>query len=191
MNIGIVVEGERDSAAYPELIRKIRNDIGNIVSKPCGSDTRLMTHFIGWLKHFEWRAEHSVDKAIVIRDSDCSNHPVWETRMQQIFEASRFVPSFPVHFHATKCELETWLLSDEDAISQVSFARGKRKTVPALTIPLESYKDAKQLFEKVLSKAGLLVTPMVYKEIAAAATIERIAQRCPHFQKFVDIVRAC
>jgi hypothetical protein len=191
MNIGIVVEGERDRAAYPELIRKIRDDVGIVLAEPCGNDVKLMDRFVGWLKYFQWHAQISVNKALVIRDSDCSDPVVWETKMRQILEASRFVPSFPVHFHATKCEIEAWLLADEEAINQVARRRGKQGSVPAITIQLESHKDAKQLFGQVLFKVLLPTVPAVYQEVANVARVERIAERCPRFQRFVDSVRAC
>lgn len=98
---------------------------------------------------------------------------------------------FPVHFHATKCEIETWLLADENAINRVSQQRGKNKQVGAVTIQFESHRDAKELFQKVLSNADLPADARVYKEIAAAADIGRIAARCPSFEQFADKVRAC
>jgi len=191
MNIGIVVEGDRDAAAYPELIRRTRNDVGVVLARPCGNDVKLMQKFVGWLKHFQWHTEASVNKAIVIRDSDCSGAGIWEAKMQQIFEQSGFVPSFPVHFYATRCEVETWLLADENAINQVARNRGKQGLVPKVTIPLESHRNAKELFRQVLSTVRLPADPKVYQEIASAASIERIAARCPHFQRFVENVRAC
>jgi hypothetical protein len=191
MNIGIVVEGERDGAAYPELIRKIRNDVQTVLVEPCGNDVKLMRGFVGWLKHFQWHAETSVNKALVIRDSDCSDPDIWETKMRQILVESRFVPSFPVHFYATRCEIETWLLADENAINQVARDRGKQGSVPAVTIPLESHRNAKELFRQVLSKVRLPVDPKVYQDIASAASIDQIAARCPYFRQFVDNVRAC
>ena len=191
MNIGIVVEGDRDSAAYPELIRKIRDDVETVLAEPCGNDVRLMKQFVGWLKHFQWHAETSVNKALVIRDSDCSDPVVWETKMRQILAESRFVPSFPVHLYATKCEIETWLLADENAINQVARQRGKQGSVSAVTIPLESHRNAKELFREVLSKVRLPVDRKVYQEIANAASIDQIAARCPYFRQFVDNVRAC
>jgi len=191
MNFGIVVEGERDKAVYPELIRKIRDDVGIVLAEPCGNDARLMERFIGWLKYFQWHAETSVNKALVIRDSDCRDAGVWETEMRQILAQSQFVPSFLVHFHATKCEIETWLLADENAINQVARDRGKQGAVSEVTIPLESHRNAKELFQQVLSKAHLPVDPKVYQEIASAANIHRIAARCPYFQQFLDKVRAC
>ena len=191
MNMGIVVEGERDGAAYPELIRKIRDDVEIVLAEPCGNDVRLMERFVGWLKHFQWHAEISVNKALVIRDSDCSDPVIWETKMGRIFGQSRFVPSFPVHFYATKCEIETWLLADENAINQVARNRGKQGSVSEVAIPLEAHRNAKQLFREVLSKARLPVDPKVYQEIASAASIDRIAARCPYFSQFADRVRAC
>jgi hypothetical protein len=191
MNIGIIVEGDRDGAAYPELIRKIRDDVEVVLAEPCGNDIKLMEKFVGWLKYFQWGAEHSIDKALVIRDSDCSEPVAWESRMSQILAQSHFVPDFPVHFYATKCEVETWLLADENAINQVARNRGKQGTVSTVTVQLESHRNAKELFQKVLSKVRLPVDPKVYQEIASAASIDRIVARCPHFQMFFDRVRAC
>ncbi len=191
MIIGIVVEGDHDSAVYRELIRRIRDDIEDIPSKPCGGHTRLMEQFVGWLKEFEWGSWPPVNKAIVIRDSDCSDPAGWERRMEQKLDQSHFRPSFPVHFHATKCETESWLLADENAINQVSAQRGKNRRVPSVTIQLESHKDAKELFVERLSGAKLPADPKVYREIASVADIDRIAARCPHFQRFVEKVRAC
>jgi uncharacterized protein DUF4276 len=191
MNFGIVVEGDQDSAAYPELIRKIRNDIENVLAEPCGNDAGLRSQFVGWLKHFQWNAQYSIDKVLVIMDSDCSDPLTWEQQLKQIYERSHFVPTFPVHFHATNCELETWLLADENAVRQVSRERGKNKQVDAIAGQLESYKDAKERFQKMLSLAGLPLTAPVYREIARCADIERIATRCPLFQQFVSKVLEC
>lgn len=191
MNIGIIVEGERDSAVYPELIRKIRDDTETVYPISCGDVARLKTRFVAWLRHFEWHAGLSVDKVLVIMDSDCSNPSIWEAQLRRIYEQSRFVPSFPVHFHATKCEIETWLLTDENAVNQVSRHRGKNKQARAVTIQFESYRNARELFHKMLSQTGLPANARVYEEIASAVNIERIAARCPHFQEFVAKVRAC
>ena len=191
MNWGIVVEGDRDKAAYPELIRKIRNDVGVVLAVPCENDVKLMKHFVGWLKYFEWHAKIHVDKALVIRDSDCEDSIVWERRMGEILERCRFTPRFPVHFHATKCELESWLLADEQAINSVARSRGKAGIVAVVSVQLESHRDAKELFRKGISKVGLPADPKVYQEIAGAASITRIGERCPQFEHFRESVLAC
>lgn len=191
MNFGIVVEGDHDSAVYPLLVRKIRDDVENVHPIVCGGVATLKAKFVGWLKYFQFGASLPVDKVLVIIDSDCCDAPALEAQLNQIYQQSHFAPSFPVHFHATKCEIETWLLADEDAVNQVSQRRGKNKRVAALTIEFESYRDAKKFFQKVLSNADLPADPRVYQEIAAAADIGRIAARCPSFQQFAGKVRAC
>jgi hypothetical protein len=190
MNIGIVVEGVSDEAAYPVLIRKVRNDIDTVLAESCGSDSSLTRRFVGWLKHFQWHAL-SIDKALVIVDSDCSDSVARETKLRQVYEESHFVASFPIHFHATRCELETWLLADENAINQVAQRRGKNSQVAAVTVQLEGYRDAKELFQRVLSEARLPADPQVYKEIAGFADVARIIARCPSFRLFANKVLAC
>jgi hypothetical protein len=192
MNFGIVVEHDRDVEAYSELIRKIRNnDVNEILFKPCQNAPEILKQSVGWLKHFNWHASLPINKALVIIDSDCSDASVWEERLRQIYERSHFEPSFPVHFHATKCELETWLLADENAINQTSRGRGKNKHLGPVNIQFETYRDAKELFQKRLSEAKLPDTPQVYKEIAGFADIQRILARCPLFQQFINKVKAC
>jgi hypothetical protein len=154
-------------------------------AKPCGDLVSLKRTFVGLLKYFEWHAPRPIARAFVIRDSDCADAPALEIELRRIFEQSHFVPSFPVYFHATKCELETWLLADEAAISEVSRRRGKNKQIPLIRMDLESHRNAKELFRKALSEARLPVDPAVYREVAACADIGVIAKRCPHFQTFV------
>lgn len=166
MNVGIVVESDRDGQAYSELIRKIRNDVETVSCKPCNGAPTLKKKFVGLLKYFEWHASHPIDKALVIMDSDCSDASRWEAQLRHIYEVAHFLPSFSVHFHATKCEVETWLLADENAINEVSHRRGKNRQARAVTIQFESYRNAKELFQKKLSEAGLPADPQVYKEIA-------------------------
>jgi hypothetical protein len=194
MNFGIVVEDIRDAEAYSQLIQKIRNDIENVFSYPCHGRSTLKKQFIKGLKAVKWRAPgspHAIGKALVIVDSDCSDASVWEEGLAEILDRSHFDPGFPVHFHATKCELETWLLADENALSQASHHRGKNKRFGPANIPFETYREAKELFEIRLLEAGLPKTPQVYKEIASYADIQLIATRCPRFKQFIKKVCEC
>jgi hypothetical protein len=192
MNIGIVVEDERDAVAYSELIKKIRNDVSNVHPIPCRGSGSLKKEFVHWLRYFEWFAPgsiHSISKALVILDSDCSDASVWEERLRTIYLQSHFAPSFPVRFHATKCELETWLLADENAINEVCISRGKNRRIGPAKIEFESYRPAKELFQKRLSDVGLPFDTQVYKEVAAHIDIARITVPCRNFQDFIDKVR--
>lgn len=194
MNFGIVVEDLRDAEAYSELIRKIHNDVQEIVSHPCHGNSTLKKQFLNGLERFKWYAPNSpyaINKALVIVDSDCSDAHAWEAVLAQFYQQARLAPGFPVHFHATKCELETWLLADENAINQASQARGKNRHLGPANIQFETYRDAKELFQRRLSEAKLPDTPQVYKEIASFVDIHRIGARCPLFQQFINKVRAC
>src|SRR5260370_15210062 len=189
MNFGIVVEDLRDVEAYSELIRKIRNDIETIVPYPCHGNSTLKKQFVRGLKAFRWYAPgspYAIGKALVIVDSDCSDAAVWEEALAEILDRSHCEPGFPIHFHATKCELESWLLADENATSQASQNRGKNKCLGPVNIPFETYRDAKELFQRRLSEASLPDTPQVYREIASYAGVERIATRCPRLEQVIN-----
>lgn len=190
MNFGLVVESERDCSAYAILIAKIRDDIAHVIAIPCGNDAEVKKQFPAWLRHFQWHAQYPIGKALIIRDSDRADPEVIEEEMQREFDRLQF-RAFPVHLHATRRELETWLLADENAINTVSRQRGKNRQVGAVNFNLEEHEYAKERFQEQLSDAGLPDTPAVYGEIAAAADVMRIATRCPLFQRFEDKVRAC
>jgi Domain of unknown function (DUF4276) len=108
--------------------------------------------------------------------------------MLHIFERERFRPEFRVDFHATKCELESWLLADENAVTRVSQERGKNRPARAVNLRLEERRDAKETFQRMLSQAGP-ADPAVYRLVARYADLVRIRQRCPSFERFCEKVR--
>lgn len=65
---GIVVEGPRDAAVYPIIIRRIRPDIEQVVARPSGCLPEFRKKFVGYLKELMY--SYHIDKALVIRDSD-------------------------------------------------------------------------------------------------------------------------
>jgi hypothetical protein len=191
MTFGIVVEDQRDANVYSALIRRIRSDVESVVSRPCRGAAGVRQRFVGWLKNFEWHSGYQVGKALIIRDSDCGDPQSAEDELARILDQSRFQPTFPVHFYATRCEVETWLLADESAVNLVAQQRRKTATAQAVTGPLEGIRDAKESFRRMLSQARLPADPVVYAEVAAAADMDRIAQRCFYFRQFVECVNAC
>ncbi len=127
----------------------------------------------------------------MIRDSDCRDPRAVEEKLEQRLRESGFQPPFPLHFYATSCMVDTWLLADEGAVNQVARQRGKPPSAQPVGDPLEGERNAKTLFRRMLSQARLPADPAVYAEVAAAADIDRIKRRCPYFQQFVDRVGAC
>ena len=191
MNAAIIVEGDDDASVYPVFIRKIRNDVSKIHSVRCGGVIALERKFVSYLKIFQESGQFDVSKAIVILDSDCAAPQPLEEKLQQTLTRSGFQAGFPVHFYATKCELETWLVADVEAINQVALLRGRTPTVGEANIQLEEYRDAKELLRRKLSEVTLPADSRVFAQIAEAADLQRITERCPYFQQFVDRVRAC
>lgn len=189
MNLGLVVEDIRDGNAYEELIRKVRADIQNVSHMPCHGP--VTTKFLGWLKYFQWSAPYPVDKVLVIRDSDQQEPGICEGELEAKYEQSHFNPTFPVHFHATKTEVESWLLVDENAINEVAAQRGRGKRIGQINFDPESCQNAKERFQERLSRVELPDLPAVYREVAAASEIRAIAARCPLFASFEDKVRHC
>src|ERR1700687_6353146 len=101
MNIGIVVEGPSDGAAYPVLMRKIRNDIDGLQVRPCYGRSKLKNKFLDILKEFHRNHAWQINVAFVIRDSDCKPSQQIEEELLQVLRESSFDPHFPVKFFAT------------------------------------------------------------------------------------------
>lgn len=193
MVFGIIVEAERDAEVYSTIIRRIRPDVNLVLSRPCQNVVGVRRKFVGWLKHFQWHADRPVDKALVIRDSDCNESGSVEDELNRILDQSGFRESLtlPVHFYATRCMVETWLIADEAAVNCIARKRSKVGSAQHVTGDLESLTNPKERFRRMLSQAGLPATSAVYAEVAAAADLDRVVERCPYFQQFIDHVHAC
>jgi hypothetical protein len=191
MNIGFVVEGATDEAVYRILARRIRNDIGALQVRPCGGKSKLKNCFVGFLKEFQRNPAWEIDAAFVIRDSDCHPPQQIEQRLQQVLNASDFTPQFRVEFFATPCMLESWLISDTGAIRTVAAGRGANPEADLqhLLIAPQNSDDDDDVFNRVPNRIGLPATPAVYGEIAAAAELRLIKQRCGYFREFCRRVR--
>jgi hypothetical protein len=83
-------------------------------------------------------------------------------------------------------ELETWLLADHEALSQVT-----RKRISKIISPLESIVDPKRRLQSMLSEAGIAYTAEVARKIVASAILERIEYRCSSFRTFRQAVHDC
>lgn len=193
MVFGIIVEAERDAAVYSLLIRRIRSDLDEVLSIRCGGVVGIRRQFVGWIKNFQWHSNLQIGKVLVICDSDRRDSQSVEAELDGILNQSGFPTqlTLPVHFYATKCEVETWLIADESAVNRVARDRHEAGMAQAVTGDLETIIDAKSRFRRMLSQAGLPATPAVYEEVAKAADLNRIAERCPYFERFVESVRAC
>jgi len=178
LTVGIIVEGNSDAAALPELIRKCAGDDVEVFARPCHSKSQLMRKFPGFLEEFcRVKQGMPIDKALIIRDADNREPHILIPTMKTRY-ADRTYP-FPVEPVIIVQELETWLLADGQALSQVV-----GRSVPDLAEPLEDIANPKERLQKILSDAKVPYTSEVARRIAAATRLEHLAYRCPNFQAF-------
>ena len=83
--------------------------------------------------------------------------------------------------------METWLLSDVDAINLVALERGGRN-IAGQKGNLEQIGNAKAVFVRALSQANLPYDAEVCRQIARHIDIERLRNRCPCFHRFEEAV---
>ncbi len=181
--IGIVAEGLPDSDVQiiSELVKKILSIDPSFIPRPGGSRGNVIKKYCGWLEEFR---NEKVDKALVIVDQDMSCVKAIVEKLQEKIKGRKYC--FPVKFHVIKQEIETWLLSDEKAISKVV-----GRTVPRVNGALEDIQQPKEKLKELLSKAKANYTPQTLRRIAKECNIDRIAYRCPGFQRFKQTVIDC
>ncbi len=192
MNLGIVVEGPSDGAAYRKLLPRIRTDINEFQIRECGGKSRLKHGFVNLLAEFQRNPAWQINLALVIRDSDCEPPQPIEGKLRNILATSDLRAEFPVKFFAIPCMLESWLLSDLNAIRTVAVNRGHRVPIAPFNNPIASANssDDKDVFAAVLLHFGLSPTPPVYGEIAAVADLTMVGNRCNYFREFTRRIKA-
>jgi len=181
--LGIVAEGlpNTDVIILSELIKKILSNDPELCLYPGRDKPNVIKKFCDWLEDCR---KKNVDKALIIVDQDMSCIKIIVEKMQKRIEGRKY--RFPVKFHVIERELETWLLSDEKAISVVV-----GKDVPQVAETLEDIMDPKKKLKKILSRAKATYTPETLRRIAEESDIERIAYRCPGFRRFRQSVLDC
>jgi len=184
LKIGIVAEGvkaDSDVQIISELVKKILATDPLFITRPGGNRPNVIKKYCGWLEEFR---NEKVDKALVIVDQDMSCVKTLVEKMQERIKARKYY--FPVKFHVIKQEIETWLLSDEQAISKVV-----ERNVPRVNETLEDIQQPKEKLKELLSKAKANYTAETLRRIAEESDIERIAYRCPGFRRFTQSVVDC
>ena len=119
-----------------------------------------------------------VDQAIVVRDADHKNPEALISQMESKI-SGRIYP-FPRKLLVAVEKLEAWLLADEVALSTVTGRIQRRIIAP------ETITDPKTRLQTILSDARIPYTPERARLIAAAASVDALAARCPSFKKFKE-----
>jgi len=180
--LGIVVEGDYDAKAIPELIRTCLGSEVKIITHPCGGKGNLMKKFPGFLEGFRRLKQGApIDQALVICDADNKAPDEWLAVMRAK-HADREYP-FPVEPVIIVRELETWLLSDSTALSCIT-----GRHIAEITGFLEDVPNPKERLERILWQHKIAYTAEIARQIAAATNVDTLAYRCPSFHNFRQIL---
>lgn len=185
---GIIVEGQYDSGVYEAIIRKVSSPQIHIKPLPCGGKTNLMREFPGLLRAFEHEVEgNPVDMAIVIRDADGKDPREIERVMQQKIQGRQYPFRLDVRFFAVPQAMDAWLLADLDAINATVQRRGGKAVTKSHDKP-EGLLNPKEWLRKLLADHNVSYTAAVCAEIAQSINLQVVAERCPRFPIFAELV---
>jgi hypothetical protein len=181
--LGIVAEGlpNTDVIIISELVKKILSYDPELYLYPGRDKPNVIKKYRDWLEDCR---KKNINKALVIVDQDLSCIKIIVEKMQKKIEGRQY--RFPVKYHIIERMLETWLLSDEKAISAVV-----GKNVPRVNENLEDIINPKDKLKEILSRVKATYTPETLRRIAEESDIERIAYRCPGFRRFRQSVLDC
>ncbi len=179
--LGIIVEGSYDEKIIRAFISRMRSE--DPVIRPVGGKSKLGKKLPGWLEYFHYQYK-DIDKVLVIRDQDQECIKTVVEKLQNKLAGHRY--PFKIKFCAIKVTIETWLLADERAIGNVV-----GQHVPPVMGSLEDIENPKDCLMQILTTAKVGYTDEKAGQIAAAADLEKIAYRCPGFNRFREDIQDC
>jgi hypothetical protein len=185
---GIIVEGPYDSAVYDAIIRRLTSPEIYIKALPCEGKANLMKNFAGLLPTFEYQlAGDPVDMAIVIRDADGKDPLEIEEKMRLKVQGRQYPFRLDVRFYAVPQAMDAWLLADANAISKAIQPRGGKRVTKSHDTP-EALLDPKKWLRNLLADHKVGYTAAVCAEIAQEVDLQMLAEKCPRFRNFAELV---
>jgi hypothetical protein len=182
---GLIVEGPYDTPVFKALISRLNEPDAEFFAIESSGYSNLKKLLTAYLKRLETAfAGGPPDQAFVIRDSDRKGGDQVIAELKAVIGNRVF--TFPYHLCVAMRETETWLLSDERAITAVAQQQGGR-AVGYIPGNLEELVNAKEVLISTLSRARLTYTPKTCGEIAAALDISTLRYRCRVFGTFADL----
>ncbi|MBS7250509.1 MAG: DUF4276 family protein [Candidatus Freyarchaeota archaeon] len=174
MKIGLIVEDR-----YPEAIKKICEKIG------INTEIRRQRGRINVRK----AASHAktllntCEKVIILPDAHCNPQREKE-RVSKVYSNLPQELKGRVKICVIVHEIESWLLADENSLSQ------HLKFDSKIAHP-EEICNAKEYLEQIFKKSGKTYLTSMAKEIATQIDINKVSQKCPSFKNFIEIAKDC
>jgi hypothetical protein len=182
---GLVVEGPYDTPVFKALILRLNEPDAEFFPIETGGKSQLVKRLPTFLRALETAFRgRPPDRAFVIQDSDRRVPTDVIAHMKASIGRRTF--SFPYDLCVATRETETWLLSDEQALSRVAERHGGR-AVGYLPGDLQQLEDAKEILISRLTRARLPYTPKTCGEIAELLNIPTLRYRCSIFNAFADL----
>lgn len=179
---GLIVEGPYDTPVFKSLILKLNEPDAEFFPIEAGGRSRLVRRLPAYLKALETAfMGQPPDRSFVVQDSN--GRQVADVIAQMRASIGNRTFGFPYELCVATRETETWLLSDETAISAIALGRNGRR-IGYIPGDLENLIQPKEELISVLSRARLEYTPAVLGEIASAADLETLRYRCRSFRDF-------
>ena len=187
-SFGLIVEGGYDVAVFETLIRRLTSSDIEIRHRNCGGRTNLMREFPALLRTFEHSIDgNPVEMALVIRDSDGKDPSEVESQMQAKIQNRSYPFAQGVHFVAIQQAMDAWLLSDASALDAASQRRGGRRITRTADAP-EDLVRPKEYLRNLLAVNRVTYTAELCREIAQEADLDTLANTCPRFSLFRELV---
>jgi hypothetical protein len=182
---GLVVEGPYDTPVFETLVRRLNGPDASFSVREANGHSGLMKLLPTYLKSFEMAFEgNAAERVFIIRDADMKEPQRIISDIRAVIGARTF--SFPYDISVPVKEMETWLLSDVDAMNSVARNRNGR-AIGFLPGDLETMQQAKEKLRIRLAEAKLQYTPAVCAEIAAHINFDTLRYRCRSFRQFSDL----
>jgi 5S rRNA maturation endonuclease (ribonuclease M5) len=171
--LGCIVEGPDDRDVLTRILQKLGLPCEIRNARGSGNLKRKLNSYIDLLR------SSSCKKIIILRDMDCQDHKALSREFAgYVTKDTKFC--LAVH------ELETWLLADHNALSEVIHRRIRPISNP------ENIHDAKSKMKEIFQKSERTYIPSRdLPEIAEHLNLSVVRGKCASYRRFETLAKDC
>ena len=176
--IGVIVEGGSDEKVIREIAHKLgvrvevrRSKRGATIQSP-----RKTKSYVDLFSDCE--------KVVILKDSHCSDPHAKEENLRGRLQREGLLVDGDLHICMVVHAIESWLLADEEAISDYLGSKVKELRNP------ENECKPEEVLEERFKRTGrvYLKGGEAPGELARRLKLEKVVTRCPSFKKFKTLI---